>query len=116
MPRIWERAFGVAYMTNPAAILFLQVQISLLFFRCSEAMTGTPTPYKPKAPAFAFLQKNGQEIERARAFGADNFLFDFGIAPPQQLQTAIYLPPELIEIMARFEMGIVFSVIQVSRG
>lgn len=69
-----------------------------------------------RAEAYRFLQKNEQEIERARTLGADNFLFDFGIAPGQQLQTTIYLPPELIENMARFSMGIVFSVIQVSRG
>ena len=66
--------------------------------------------------AYSFLLHYEKEIERAREFGADNFLLDFGIAPGRRLQNSVYVPPELIEVMGRFKMGLMFSVVQIGQG
>ena len=66
--------------------------------------------------AYNFLHRHEGEIQRARIFGADNFLLDFGIELGQQMQTAVYLPPELIEVLSRFQMGLSFSAVQLGRG
>jgi hypothetical protein len=67
-------------------------------------------------PACNFLLKNEEEIHGARGFGADNFLLDFGLVPGQQMQSSLYLPPELIEVLGRLGMGLRFSVIQIGQG
>ncbi len=66
--------------------------------------------------AYNFLLGHEKEIRRAETFGADNFLLDFGLQSGQKMQTAVYLPPELIEVMSRLQMGLIFSVIQIGQG
>jgi hypothetical protein len=48
--------------------------------------------------------------------GVDNMLVDIGIEAGHALQQSEYLPPELMVILARIRMGLIFSVIQVPRG
>jgi hypothetical protein len=68
------------------------------------------------ATALTFLGQNEKEIGRLKQFGADNFLLDFGFTPPSTTQHSVYLPPELIAALGRFEMGLILSVIQIGQG
>jgi hypothetical protein len=75
-----------------------------------------PTLQNQAQQAIRFLLKNERELEAMKEFGADNLLLDFGFAPPAQLQSSVYLPPELLLGMARFRLGLIFSVVQLPRG
>jgi hypothetical protein len=63
--------------------------------------------------ALAFICENVEEFQRLKDFGADNLLLDFGVAPKSPLQNAVYLPPELIQALGQFEMGLVFSTVKI---
>jgi hypothetical protein len=43
-------------------------------------------------------------------------LLDFGVELGDEIQHPEYLPPELLVVMARFGMGLVFSAIRIPRG
>src|SRR4051812_45164752 len=66
--------------------------------------------------AMLFLVEHEKELERLRKCGADILLFDFGVAAVRQLQQSVYLPPELIVGMGRFQMAMMFSVVDIPRG
>jgi len=66
--------------------------------------------------AIQFLARHEKELDRLREFGADTLLFDFGFTPPDRLQSSVHLPAELLLMMARFGMGVIFSVVQIPRG
>lgn len=62
--------------------------------------------------AMKFLARHERELIRLKDFGADTLLFDFGHTPPDQSQSSVYLPSGLISAMARFNMGLSFSVVK----
>jgi len=66
--------------------------------------------------ALKFLIKNEEELDRLKAYDVDNMLLDFGMEAGNELEKSEYLPPELIALLARFHMGLVFSVVQIPRG
>jgi len=66
--------------------------------------------------AMQFLHQHGKEIRRLRKVGVDNILFDFGIVRSHALQQAGYIPPELIQAMAGFDMGLVTSTVLLPQG
>ncbi len=66
--------------------------------------------------AYNFLHRYEGEIQRAKIFGADNFLLEFGIQLGQAIETPVYLPPELIAVLSRLQMGLNFSAVQLGRG
>ena len=63
-----------------------------------------------------FPVKYGKEMGRLKLLGVDNMLFDFGVELGGEIQHAEYLPPELLEVMVRFGMGLIFSTVQIPRG
>jgi hypothetical protein len=66
--------------------------------------------------ALLFLSRHKQEMLRLRNHGVDNLLFDFGMESQGMIQQAEYLPPELIAALARFDMGLIFSTVQIPKG
>jgi hypothetical protein len=66
--------------------------------------------------ALNFLLKHDDEILRAKKFGAEDLVLDFGIVPGQKIQSTVHLPPNLVMTLGLLDMGIVFSVIQLPRG
>jgi hypothetical protein len=64
------------------------------------------------AEALDFLQTHEQEIERLKGLGADSMVLDFRV--PQEIppQHTHYLPTELIQILSRLQMGVLFSVVE----
>jgi hypothetical protein len=65
------------------------------------------------AEALDFLETNEDEFERLRGLGADSMLLDFRV--PQEIppQHTHYLPTELIQVMSRLQMGVLFSVVEI---
>ena len=43
-------------------------------------------------------------------------LLDFGMEGQRTIERAQYLPPELIASMSRFQMGLVFSTVNIPSG
>jgi len=66
--------------------------------------------------AMQFLSKYEKEISRLKLQGVDNMLLDFGVELGDEIQHAEYLPPELLAVMARFGMGLIFSAVRIPRG
>jgi hypothetical protein len=67
--------------------------------------------------AFDFLAAQEKELLKMRKYGVDNMLFDFGV--PRSTRTLdhyVYLPPELLKAMSRFEMGLTISIVLVAQG
>ncbi len=66
--------------------------------------------------AMKFLIKHEKELDRLPGLGVDTLHFDFGYAPPAQLRSEVYVPPDLINAMACCKMGLVFTVVRIPRG
>jgi len=66
--------------------------------------------------ALAFLDQHKLELRNIRKVGVDNMLLDMSLQAGDKMQQAEYLPPELIMELARFGMGLIFSVVQLPRG
>lgn len=66
--------------------------------------------------AMKFLAKHEKELDSLKLRGVDNMLLDFGVELGDEIQHPEYLPPELLVVMARFGMGLVFSAIRIPRG
>ena len=66
--------------------------------------------------AMKFLAKHEKELDSLKLRGVDNMLLDFGVELGDEIQHSEYLPPELLVVMARFGMGLVFSAIRIPRG
>ena len=62
-----------------------------------------------------FLCKHEKDLERLKGFGVDVMLLNFGV-DAEFPQRSEYLPPDLIARLARFRMGLMFSVIQSPQG
>jgi len=64
-----------------------------------------------------FLAKHEKELDRLKLRGVDNMLLDILVwSWATKFQHSEYLPPELLVVMARFGMGLVFSAIRIPRG
>ena len=63
-----------------------------------------------------FLVKHEKELDRLKLKGVDNMLLDFGVELGDEIQHSEYLPPELLMVMARFNMGLMFSAVRIPRG
>jgi hypothetical protein len=66
--------------------------------------------------ALAFLGEHESELKAVRQVGVDNMLLDLGVQVGDKMQQAEYLPPELIAVLGRLGMGLIFSVIQLPWG
>ena len=66
--------------------------------------------------ALAFLSSREREFEVMRKQGVDNLLLDFGFERSGKIQDSHYLAPELISILGRFGMGVIFSTVQFPSG
>lgn len=66
--------------------------------------------------AMQFLVRHETELLRLRKIGVDNMLFDFGVARSHALEEAEYFPPELLQEMARLDMGMVTSSVLLPQG
>jgi hypothetical protein len=60
--------------------------------------------------AMGFLTAHSKELEKLRAAGVEKMLFDFGSHQEHVMQRSQYLPPELLQAMAKHQMGLVFSL------
>lgn len=63
-----------------------------------------------------FLCKHEKDLERLKGFGVDIMLLNFGVEAVEFSRSSEYLPPDLIARLARFRMGLMFSVIQSPQG
>ncbi|MGH7969839.1 MAG: hypothetical protein ACREIC_14035 [Limisphaerales bacterium] len=63
--------------------------------------------------AMAFLNRHAVELHNIRNAGVDNMLLDLGVEVGDKLRQAQYVPPDLISVLGRFGMGLIFSVVMV---